>query len=364
MPVLAENQHGAMFFSPAKSLEPLDRHLRTPVLKFLLDWSLRAADYDSAQLIEIVEATAREWPTAHSFEITAIGLDSATLARGAISDAARLIEEGLDKLRLPRQGGFDADRAVRWALVSHALSTNAASASTFPLITVITRRDTFVEMPGDLSAFSPLNPDIEGYRLVTLNAGALQRMSWRGELLDRLNQREVFVFYYGGRFAAAAPDDNAPLMAIFVNSADSPQPVEYLTRHHQFLPIPDARFISPEEPLAVASGVWLKDLERKLFPDRNKGTLPELVAAARESGVLTPSASYVVFETAAQWEMARRMEKKKLGDHEALPIAAVPEPSTYLLLGAGVLFIIFQRNRARLKVCIQSLTSASHDQAA
>ncbi len=362
-PVLAENRHGAILFSPASSLEPLDRHLRTPVLTFLLDWSLGGADYDAAQLLEIVEVTAREWPTAKSFEITAIGLDSATVARGAISDAARLIEEGLDNLRLPRQGGFDADRAIRWAMVSHALSTDTAAASSFPLVTVITREKAFVEKPGDLSAFAPLVPDVEGYRVAAVNGDSPEHTSWRGEPLDSLNQREVFVFHYGGRFAAAAPDGDAPLTAIFVNSADSPQPVEYHTRHHQFLAVPYARFISPEEPLAVASSVWLKDLDRKLFPDRNKGTLPELVAAAREAGVLTPSASYVVFETAAQWEMARRMEKKKLGDHEALPIAAVPEPSTYLLLGAGILFIILQRNRTRLRGLFQSLTRGSRREA-
>ncbi len=347
--VITESPDGAIFFSSGHRLKMLDGHLRTPVLKFFVDWSLNAAEYEAAQLLEMVEATAREWPTAKSFEIIAIGLDSATLAQGPLNRAEALIRDGLRNFRLPRRGGFDANRAVRWAIVSQALSAEHANASTFPLISLVSRWHRCVELPGNLSSLASLMPDVDGYRLLDVNANEIQYKSWCGESLERLKQREVVVLRHGGRIAAAARENDAPLMAIFVHSADSAQPAESLCRQGQFLPIPGASFVGAEEPLAVASAVWLKDLDRKLFPDRNKGTLPELVAAAREAGVLTPSASYVVFETAAQWEMARRMEKKKLSDHEALPIAAVPEPSIYLLLGAGGLFIFLQQNGARVR---------------
>ena len=151
----------------------------------------------------------------------------------------------------------------------------------------------------------------------------------------------------GGRVAAFKPHAREAAYVSFPGVGKQPTAAEVMGRAGEFEPFDSVRVIERDERYATAARAWEMDRDRKLFPSRNNGTLADALAAARKAGVLTRSASYAVFETVAQWKMVERTEKKTLESHESLSVAAVPEPSTAVLVGGGIAWLALRRRSRR-----------------
>lgn len=61
-------------------------------------------------------------------------------------------------------------------------------------------------------------------------------------------------------------------------------------------------------------------------PGKSTAKLGDVVAQSREANVLTPATSYIVVETAAQWQRLAEVEDQKLGQNSALDVLEAPAP--------------------------------------
>jgi hypothetical protein len=108
-------------------------------------------------------------------------------------------------------------------------------------------------------------------------------------------------------------------------------------------------------PAPMADAGWSSAVELQLKQqdlDRNPGgsglTRRSLVEAARKSGVLLASTSYIVVENQAQWKMLEIGERQKLGQNQALEFVETPAPpALWAILGFGGWMFLRHRWRNR-----------------
>ncbi len=89
-------------------------------------------------------------------------------------------------------------------------------------------------------------------------------------------------------------------------------------------------FQIPQRSRAVR-GAWLAGAEAIHNPSLAWRTLPGVVAANRESGILTPATAMIVVESDSQWKILQEREKRKLRGKAGLEHRDAPEPSVWLL---------------------------------
>ena len=80
-------------------------------------------------------------------------------------------------------------------------------------------------------------------------------------------------------------------------------------------------------------------------PQEAQRLLPAVVEGSRESGIMTPSTSYIVVENSAQWQMLKLQEAKKLSASGAFELMETPEPAEWMLLVAVAILVGLQRFR-------------------
>ncbi len=338
---------------PASSAAPVVE--REPYLHFLVDASKDSLLSDTARLRSAINRAANQFPKISRARVTFVNFETTDFLGGKMVSLEEILKAPDAELKPAAQGGLLAFRAIKEILWKHHLalaSLEESALKQFPQIVLLRGSD--APLPPDetanLAEFARLLPDLPGYW--TLNSGARTpaQFSPLDLAVHRSQRLPVHIFQVGGaRFASEA---GRPASFLSLSAANGPvDRIEAWDGTTGAFVALDAKVERPASPAygrAIVS--WSLEMARFFEPWRHKaGDLGRLLALCRETGVLVPSAAYMVVEDTAQWKMLERTEKKAMKGHEALALAepAVPEPGTVLLVVAGVVFLLAFQRRVR-----------------
>lgn len=342
-------ESGAALVVPPGNLADLPRLSRQPYLHFIVDRSA-SSTLEGAALRETLVRLAGQFPAAKQCAITAANFDAVELTSGLIGVDALAHWDPEQLSRLPRQGGFAQDRALKRVLLRAAddLRTGTPEAlSRFPLPIIVRGSASTPVLEGELAEFGERVPDVGGY-FVSVDGGALSAQRWDASQTASFTAEQaphpVVLFKTGGAIAAATADrPTAALMAltgghgelqVWGSAVGAWKPVSHID-----LPS-GGRY-------ARGAGAWLEQKALVEEPSLGKDALRRLVALSRATGVIVPATSYIVVENSAQWRKLEETEKKKLANNAALELEETPEPSTALLLACGGAALLARRRRGR-----------------
>lgn len=357
---------------------------RVPYLHFIVDRSANSKLTDD-QVLADIRAAAAQFPAAKECAITFANYESITQGAplsplGSIS-AASLSDEKL----LPARGGFLAGRAMKRALLAyHARLSepreNNPWRDKYPVFIII--RANTAEVPAfgdDLPAFQKLAPDMDRF-YVNIGGSSFEGFDFNGkddpgtfvieassniavpmpppDLLARHPAHPVALLRLGSE-VSACPVGGAEAHTVLFGTqsprlpATKPEPagntLEVLD-HGVFRAITPTAIMSPASPYARGMRAWRQYLEWVYNPSPGNEGLAGIVRMSNESGILTAATSFIVVENSAQWKELDAKQRQKLGRQDALEFQETPEPSTWVLIGVGVVFIFVARRRLGRKI--------------
>jgi len=115
--------------------------------------------------------------------------------------------------------------------------------------------------------------------------------------------------------------------------------------------MPAASTIAAAPTSRFADGVrtWAAQDEASLNPSILQNGAAALIDLSKQTRILIPDSSFIAVESSAQWRIMEEKEKLKLMNNQAFEFeepTAAPEPSTWLLLVAGLVMLWRKRRRA------------------
>jgi hypothetical protein len=114
---------------------------------------------------------------------------------------------------------------------------------------------------------------------------------------------------------------------------------------HAWQPVVAVRAQPAATPWSRAAALMLAQQDYSRSPGDAAIDLSGVVRASRESGVLLSSASYIVVENAAQWQMLERTERQKLSQNAALEVLETPAPPAFYIALAFAGWLVVTRIR-------------------
>ncbi len=314
--------------------------IREPYLHFVADHSKDSKLSSPEALRSAMRRASESFPGVKRAKLTFANFESREFQSGKILPLEALLNAPDDALRNeagPARGGFLSVRAVKEvAWRNHLGLADDESFASYPKIIVL-QGSTAAPLPdetGNLPEFARLLPDEPGYWI--LDAEKPRRVAFGpGTTSDDL-PHVVQIYQIGGeRFLASGGGSvDWTTLAPHANKADLEV---YEPGSRAFQKVTAVQDI-PSPQFANAIRPWALELTRIFEPFRHQqGDLGRLLAICRETGILVPSATYMVVENSAQWKMLEKTEKKALSGHEALAISeSTPEPSTIALVAVGL----------------------------
>lgn len=349
---VAEDGHFSVAIPATPALPAVNRD---PYLHLLVDVSKSSRFSDPGSLRDAIRSVARQFSGIRSARLTFVNFETRDFRGGEILPVDELLKASDSELQPAAGGGLLVFRAIKEVLWRQHLALNSddeTALKRFPQIVLLkgTGATVLPDETSNLAEFARLLPDLPGYW--TLEFGARERASYAP--LDAANagaeRKPVHVFQAGGeRFAGR---EGEPVSFVSLSPAKGP------LDHLEVFDPKSGRFASLEEKLGKPANPaygqvvlpWSLEMRRFFEPWRQKsGALGELLALCRETGILVPSAAYMVVEDTAQWKMLERTEKKTVKGHEALALqhSTVPEPGTFVLVIAGIMCLLAFRRRVR-----------------
>lgn len=332
-PTIGLSGHGELAFSPDQPAKPaigtsedgsfmatipaspsLPQVQREPYLHFLVDMSKGSAYATPDRLRASLESIAKPFPKTTPARLTFVNFETREAFGGRTVSLEQLLSAPDAELTSPTQGGLLASRAIKEVLWQNHLllsSGNAEALSRFPQIILLkgSERANRPEESAKLEEFARLASDLPGYWAHNLASGTSEFVPFVS-LNTQSEKSPVHIFQVGGlRFASPAGK-----AAAWVSTAPPPVTPSQI---EAFDPA-GGKFISVgsvEQPSNPAYGKaiapWSLEMRRLFEPwKQKKEALGELLALCRATGILVPSAAYMVVENTAQWKMLERAEKK------------------------------------------------------
>jgi hypothetical protein len=347
----------------AEALPQLPPVARTPYLHFVVDRSASAQMTDE-QIVRAMRNAAARMPGAKECLMTSANYESAELVSELTPLAS--IEPALLKQRtdLPRRGGFLAERAMKRALLGYRdRAQDGLSASAwqqrFPIVVLVSDGTTNFAFDPDLLRFAAFARENDFF-YVADSAGELRSYDFAGkEAANAEGFHPVALLQVGGAVSPVRLDRPEPQLLFFDKQSDAA--ALQVHRDGRFELLTGASVIPADSAYSRAVGAWHRYLQLVYDPSLGAAGLGAVVRASRDTGVLTPSTSYIVVENTAQWKMLERKERQKLGGPNALEFeeVQVPEPGWtgfYLFIATAALLICHRlvaraptRDRARAR---------------
>lgn len=361
-PSLATTDEGGFSVTIPRGTLTAPPILRQPYLHLLVDVSKDSAFAHAATLKDAARHLQTTFPNAQQARLTFVNYETRHFRETLpIEQLLAMPDADLQKAIGPARGGFLPALGLKNIIWRHHLALEDTSAQTyhsFPLIVVLADSAKSIAIKKDdlLAEFARYLPDQPGYW--TMIPGTNQKLAFVplassiGSETSQPTIRPINILQVGKtRFAVPAGQTvnytsiGQPGLAPTAIEAYSPDAAKF-----QPITTPIDRLTAP----AYIAGLqpWSLELERIYQPYKHKkGDLDRLLSICRQTGVLVPSAAYMVVENSAQWKMLERTEAKTKNAHESLSLsensAATPEPSTIalLLIGGGVIALHLWRKR-------------------
>lgn len=334
---------------PEAATKGLPTVTREPYLHVIVDASRNSSLRDLGIRERALERLTTSFPKVSRMRVTYANYESRDFRAGAILPTADLAKYGIEGLRTKEaifRGGFLPDRAVKeilWQYHLQLAKPDSIALKSYPQIVVLaTSGYSLPEDRGNLAEFARLLPECPGFWLMHEGATTAQYVP----LTPHEAAREpvlVGIFQVGGqRFAAGLP--GGVTYTSLHPAAGSLKGIEVFDQASgKFVPVgkPAAE---GSDALKLAVTPWSIELERIFEPFREKGKeLGALLRVCRATGILVPSAAYMVVENQTQWKILEQTEKKALKGHEALALSeTTPEPMTIALLILAAVFFAWR----------------------
>lgn len=308
---------GALLAASPQALAKLPRVRRAPYLHFIVDWSA-ASTASWPGVLEQCRRWAAEYPAAGAFRVTLAHYDMIDLDDGPRQPGEWAVESVGNPP--PRRGGFFRERAVRHVLAECAArqaESDPQAWREYPLPLLVESNRC---APADLSAhgaFRPVAPE-------AWHTGA--------------GAPEVVVLKYGRQVAALDAAASGPIWLAFDGDGAGMLEV-YDPACCGFRAVHGLQRVAEDSPYAWGCAAWRLQTAMARNDALAEACRAEALERSRAAGVLIPGVAYTVVETAAQWNMLARAERRKLGAPEALEFRAVPEPGTAALMILGGLWL-------------------------
>lgn len=310
-----------------------------PYLHLIVDRSLDNAY--SGNLADTLRGLREKYPKARRARVTLANFNVADLVPQLTPlDQLASALDGNAWERMPRSGALALDLCLARAIRQHRdLDLDRKTGDARPPATPI-----FVILSAKASPRPLELPVTENWR--DLLAGLS---------VDELGADGVFIRHLAG--ADSAPWfrlGNAMRPLATRQALRFPAPAEK-TRALQFWSpksaawetVADASPTADASPWSDAVALQLQEQDHDRAPGTFASRLKGLVAASRESGILTPLTSYIVVENSAQWRMLEMSERQKLDQNSALEFRETPAPPAAWVMGGFLLWLLFRRWRER-----------------
>lgn len=241
---------------------------------------------------------------------------------------------------LPVRGGLHLDVALAHALLLHRekdLEQVGAGATPPPRpVFVLVGAHAAVRDHQDLPLASAWRDLAPGLELHSIGADGTHRELLAAPaptpLLRLENSVRPLAPDRAPRFSAVAPESALTVWSTASGRWETVKPVAQ-------------RSATEDHELRQALGLQVRAQDRARDPGGARDTLKTLLAAGREAGVLTPAASFIVVESAAQWRALEAAEARKLDQAEALDHLEAPAPSAAWVAAVWLALHLLRRRR-------------------
>ncbi len=316
---------------------------REPYFHFLVDASKDSAFKNPEALRDAIRKAAAAFPSIRDARLSFVNFETQDFQNGdllTIDALHRMPGEDLHPGQF--RGGFLDVRAIKEVLWrSHlALSVRPDALQRFPRLVVLhgSSQSAPLDERSNLAEFARLLPDSPGYWSLG-RTGSMDFMPFDSNIANGPDQ-PVRIFEVGGQRFAASTQGSISYTSIAASQTSPDSIAAYDPASGQFGNSQSLRPVSPEYGRAAMP--WSVELGRIFEPyTHRKDSLGKLLGLCRETGILVPSAAYMVVEDTAQWKMIVRAEKKTMKGHEALELSeTIPEPATMVLVVAGLAWLM------------------------
>ncbi len=132
---------------------------------------------------------------------------------------------------------------------------------------------------------------------------------------------------------------------VFIHGDGEPKLLLMSFEAERCAPVPGLAEMPQDSRWAKGAAAWRLQRELEENPARDH-LRRDILAASRESGVLTPGGAYIVVENSMQWKMLEVKQRQTLAGDAALDLVESPAPRAWLLVALGLLMLVFFRMAA------------------
>lgn len=336
----ATSKNGAFIILPKEVLSGLPKMKRKPYLHFILDF-FKGIQATSNTYVEQINSVMNQYSDVNKIKITAANFDVEELTPKLISSQDKYaIRHAMDQSRLGNQGSLDLGRVIKQELARYYRNLNGENWQEYPLFIVMTQNPMNILPPDDMEFFSLHLPDCNYYLFSAQLNQIEKRPLWMSS--QGMKEREVFVLKSNDLISILPASSEDAQAAYFYGHDGSSGAAIYDSSLQSFLPVKGAWNISEASSYAQGVDLIFKNFQVMTNPREFDKSLPALVQASRDSGIMIPSTSYIIVERSSQWKTLRLKEKQRLGISQGLEFEEdfnTPSPPLWLML--FLLFIFY-----------------------
>jgi Vault protein inter-alpha-trypsin domain len=306
---------------------------RKPYLHFILDYST-GSKYSSSRSIEAIKQISGELGIKDLKVVAAnISVSETRMDTMHNVDNIESIRDYIDNIEHPETAGFWMEQALASLTLRIAKNVDADSFSRKPVFVVIKGNDEPLDEIS-LNNWSWLIPDMNVWY-------SYQRGVLSPHEIDRSNPDSQVVAIRQNKTIYIAPANTSSIVDIDLSLGAE----IYENAVTRFVPLtPKIEKQAGSYWMKFAS-IWLSWKKLNLNPAYIERERESLLSASRNNTVLLPVTSFIVVESASQWEIMARKEKQAMKSHSALDFEEkqkTSEPSEWLLLACLLAFIFYR----------------------
>lgn len=340
---------GSVAIADGKALAALGVN-RKPYLDVLIDCS-SGSSYSASELAQALDKARAAFPDARLARVTAVNYEARDIVSG-LKPVAQLDPAEIQRQLLPLRGGFLEDRFLKRGLLQacDTMQKDEATALLRPQFVVISSAGQPGMRDSGLESFLRLVPDARiVYTEKPAGQAGLQDMTNLTTTIPDAKPDAILLWQWSGHYAATPAGGRA--LATFPGNTTG-QPLVYDAATGKFTAPATAIGIAGNSRFGDGVRTWAAQDEAALDPALLQNGAAALIGLSKQTRILIPDSSFIAVETSSQWRAMEEKEKQKLANKQVFEIeepVSTPEPSTWILLLAGIALLALNQRRLRLK---------------
>ncbi len=327
---------------------------RTPYIHFILDYAKHSKLGTAEYIKNIVRASKELGISKLHISAANIGVSKGVSNGYLDANDAKNIASFIDDIQLEEAGGFWIEQAIAKEMLRVSDSIDDQTFRHVPIFVVISGAQRINTEDISLETWSRLIPDSEDWYSYTDNR--LQRHgigAKQAESKDQnIPQTPVIALKQGANISLLA----ATRSSVFQSKSEEDIHV-FEPSSGRFIPLPtQSESVLHNNRWSDYAGAWLTWRDNSLNPSDIESERASMLKRSKELGLLLPTSSYIVVESASQWEILKRKEKQSLSNHSGLDFEdeqQTSEPPWWLLLAGLLMYLYYRQQRQNLDLAFE-----------